>query len=338
MTKLTKLKPVLNSPTLKLSFTYWLLIMVLSISFSIVFYHTSYRQLGRQAPPNEFFNNTTFNNPNQLGQNNADRREFDIFIKQRIEEGRAELLTRLIILNSLASLIGALLGYALARNNLRPIEANIESQNRFVSDASHELRTPLTALQATNEVALRKPKLTEPVARQLLQENIHEVIKLKELSEGLLNLLKQDSKPAKLRPTNLQDVSSEAINTVIALAQAKNIVIEDLFPPQKVLANQASLTRLLIILLENAIKYSQPKSHVKLKSETKNKHLFILVEDNGIGIKATEIPHLFERFYRADTSRSKLNNQGYGLGLAIAQNIGFHDIKIQHAINQKEVP
>lgn len=224
-------------------------------------------------------------------------------------------------MNSLASLIGALLGYALARNNLRPIEANIESQNRFVSDASHELRTPLTALQATNEVALRKPKLTEPVARQLLQENIHEVIKLKELSEGLLNLLKQDSKPAKLRPTNLQDVSSEAINTVIALAQAKNIVIEDLFPPQKVLANQASLTRLLIILLENAIKYSQPKSHVKLKSETKNKHLFILVEDNGIGIKATEIPHLFERFYRADTSRSKLNNQGYGLGLAIAQKI-----------------
>lgn len=323
MSKLAKLKTTTSSPTVKLSFTYWLLIMIMSISFSIVFYHTSYRQLGRQAPPNEFFNNIPAqpNQPNQLNQEST-RRRFDDFLQKRIDEGRQELLTRLILLNSLASIIAVLLGYSLARRTLAPIEANIEAQNHFVSDASHELRTPLTTLQITNEVALRKPKLKESEARQLLQENILEITKLKNLSEGLLGLLKQDSAKAKLQPVKLTDVSSEAINTVLALAQTKDISIEDLFPPQKVLAEKRSLTQLLVILLDNAIKYSQPKSSVKLKTEIKNKYLTILVEDSGIGIKASDIPHLFDRFYRADTSRSKLNNQeGYGLGLAIAQKI-----------------
>ena len=99
------------------------------------------------------------------------------------------MLHKLIIVNVTALLAGGVLSYILARRTLQPIEDNMAAQSQFVADTSHELRTPLTTLKATNEVALRQPKLSVQEARHILTQNIEEVTRLQELSDNLLRSL-----------------------------------------------------------------------------------------------------------------------------------------------------
>jgi two-component system OmpR family sensor kinase len=197
----------------------------------------------------------------------------------------------------------------------------MEAQSRFSSDASHELRTPLTAIRARNEVALRKPKLSTAEARQVIQSNLDEVIKLEVLSEGLLRLAREDGKPIKKMPVGLDEVVSDAINKVIEPAQAKHISIHETVPKISIMADASSLAQAIKILLDNAIKYSPPKTTIKISARVKGKQAFLDVKDQGQGIKAADLPHVFDRFYRADHARTKKGENGYGLGLSIAQKI-----------------
>lgn len=299
--------------------------MLMSIGFSVVFHNASSHQLGRQIPPTSFYTgiNTDGPLPSQVGPQTQIRRttDFDEFFQRRVSEGRHELLVRLVWLNALALVAGAIFSYALARKTLEPIEAAMESQKRFISDASHELRTPITALQTTNEVALRKQRLKPEEARDLILHNVAEAAKLKELSDSLLSLLRQDSPKLTYRSISLQDVARDAINQIVATALKKNITVEDSVPNIKTRGDSASLTRAVTILLDNAIKYSHAKSRVEISGYAKGSHAYIFVKDEGTGIHATDIPHIFDRFYRADRSRSKDQREGYGLGLSIAHKI-----------------
>lgn len=245
--------------------------------------------------------------------------ELHDFFNRRAAQGRHHLIGSLVLLNAYILVVGALLSYYLARRTLEPIEANMAAQARFVSDASHELRTPLTALQTTNEVALRRAKLTNQQARAILQENVEEVIKLKQLTDNLLQLARNESKPLLLAPVSLSDTVSDAINSVVNQAVAKRITIDDTAENLSVLADRSSLAQVLVILLDNAIKYSSEHSTVSIRSKYDNKHVIIEIADQGIGIKKADLPRIFERFYRADEARNKSEAGGYGIGLAIAK-------------------
>lgn len=310
----------LRSVTTRLALTYLVLIMLMSIGFSFVFYNTSAGELSRQLPPNSFYS-TAAPDDSRSGNGGQPHHDFDKFFQDRIDEGRHALLTRLITLNGLALVVGGLLSYALARRTLRPIEDAMDAQNQFVSDASHELRTPLTALQTTNEVALRKPKLTLTEARGLIQSNVEETIKLKALSDGLLGLLKQDKQPLARATVALPEVMQQALDQIVILAQAKKLTITDTVPRLTVLGNQQGLIQVLTILLDNAIKYSPRKGTIYIDAKAKGKYVYVTVRDEGAGITPEDLPHIFNRFYRADTARTNSSQHGYGLGLPIAKKI-----------------
>jgi two-component system sensor histidine kinase CiaH len=221
----------------------------------------------------------------------------------------------------LVLLFGGAASYWLARRTLEPIEEALKNQSRFASDASHELRTPLTAIQTENEVALRNKNLTKSDAVNVIKSNLEEVAKLKSLSEGLLRLA--NGKDILLAPQSIsiKEVLDESVSRMQAAADAKGIKILSKPSDQTVFGEFDRLVELFTIFIDNAIKYSPPKSVIKISTVKKGKSLSVKVQDKGYGIHQTELPHIFERFYRTDSSRQKAHEGGYGLGLAIAKKI-----------------
>ena len=306
-----RVKQFLQSSTARLAASYLAIIMVMSVGFSMVFYNTSFKELGRRDPPPTFF--SQYSTDLQTG--------YRTYVVDRVHDARVHLLWNLVLLNTLALLGGAYVSYILARHTLEPIEEAMEAQARFASDASHELRTPLAAIQAENEVALRKEHISEERARELLNSNVEEVKKLRELAEGLLRLAREDNHELHMEAVALSDVTTDAINRVIKAAQAKQIEIDDQTPALKAIGDLPSLTQIVAVLLDNAIKYSDAKKQVRISGEQQGRYVYLHVRDEGQGIAAEHLPHIFDRFYRADSSRSSQNTSGYGLGLSIAYKI-----------------
>jgi two-component system sensor histidine kinase CiaH len=312
---LAPVKYFLTSTTARLAASYLGIIMVMSLGFSFVFYHASYRELGKQIPPPRVIANNFGTNivSNDFG-------DYEHFFQDRINKGRDELLYNLLLVNVAVLVLGTFVSYYLARRALEPIERAMDVQSRFASDASHELRTPLTVIQTENEVALRKSDLTLKRAKELLASNLEEVVRLKALSEGLLRLA-HDRKKMPHELAWIDDIANEAVNGVIKAAQAKDISIEEAAPHVQVIGDADGLKQAVSVLLDNAIKYSDPGHAVHIDGAANNHQVTVNVHDQGIGIDAEHLPHIFDRFYRADQSRSKQAADGYGLGLAIAKAI-----------------
>lgn len=304
-----RLKSFLKTDTARLMLTYLGIIMAMSLSFSIVQYATSASQLERQRPPQTGFEG--FSQPAPLG--------FRTFIDQRIEEGKREIFGKLIVINFLVLIGGGFASYYLARRSLRPIEEAMEAQSQFVSDASHELRTPLTALRTTNEVALRRGELTLKQAKETIQENLDEVERLQQLTDGLLRLSTQDSS-LRLTEVHLEQVIDTALASVATKASDKQISVDNQIAELQLIADEGALTQIMTILLDNAIKYSPDGTTITLTAARgEHDETYIHVTDQGIGIKPEALRHIFTRFYRADESRSETS--GYGLGLPIAHKL-----------------
>lgn len=303
------IKGFAKTTTARLALSYLAIIMVMSIGFSIVFYNTSSKELNRRLPP-----------PSAIPQLTTQSR-FDIndFIEARIAESRRRLLGNLALVNVLTLVGGGYISYVLARKTLEPIENALQAQSRFASDASHELRTPLATIQAENEVVLRKKNLTLGRAVETLESNIEEVKRLRDITDGLLKLAREEQVP--LTPLYITAPIEEAIIRISKSAEAKDITITKDIHAESVRGDQQSLTQLYCILLDNAVKYSPEKSTIDIKTIAKEDRLLIRLKDQGQGISAKDLPHIFERFYRADTARSSQHTSGFGLGLSIAQKI-----------------
>ena len=305
-----------HKPSLKLAGFYLLIIMGISLFFSITVYQLSVHELGRglRRP------NPVLGRPGQ-GITQQLRDEIETKQEELYEEATSRVLSRLFIINLIILTGGGVLSYYLARRTLQPIEEAHNALERFTADASHELRTPITAMRTEIEVALLDPKLTLGGSKQILSSNLEELGKLGSLTEGLLRLARSDVQLEK-HTVVIADAAAEAIKKVSANAKQKNIDIKLKTPlKQAVFANQQALVEALVILLDNAIKYSPKDTVIVIKSAEKENFVRLSVIDKGQGIKATQLPYIFDRFYRADSSRAKQDSGGYGIGLAIAKSI-----------------
>jgi len=307
-----------QSATIKLTAWYLALIMGLSLAFSFVLYNSSAETLDaaydhqRSAIRQQFLNDYGFT-PSPL--------DFDRLRTQEMSAGQQRLIANLTLANVGVLVVGGLASFYMARRTLRPLEQTMEAQARFTADASHELRTPLTAMQTEIEVSLRDKSLSIGEARELLESNLEEVMKLQELSNGLLALANQDEEHFEPKKLSSRAVLKEAVGRAAKVTALKKIVVDDKSDDLAVLGNRDGLVQLFAILLDNAVKYSPEGSTITLTSSIKSGYALVSVIDQGIGIQPADLPRIFGRLYRADQSRNKQKVSGYGLGLSIAKKI-----------------
>ena len=301
----------------KLTGFYVLIAMAISIIFSVVLYQFSAREL-----------NTALSRQNRQIQRmpmvgvQIGPERLRIFENARLEQLEASsnhLKLDLLGFNILILFLAGGASYLLAKRTLKPIEEMMNMQNRFTADASHELRTPLTAMKTEIEVSLRDKKLSLDEAKKLLGSNLEEISKLEALSNDLLSLAQyQGIKEIPKVKVDFKNVIEESYDKVKALAKNKGIDFEFNLDNAEVMGDKQSLTQLAVILMDNSIKYSPKKSKVSVSLAADHGHAVFKVADQGDGIKHSDLPHIFSRFYRADVSRSA---EGTGLGLSIAKQI-----------------
>ncbi len=239
--------------------------------------------------------------------------------QQQIDQDRHELLASLIVVDLLILGVGTYLSYQFAKRTLEPIEEAHLNQARFTADASHELRTPLATMQTEIDVALRNKKLPLSEAKAVLGSNLDEIARLRRLSDQLLDLTRLGTGGLQLQPVKLDQAITEEIkhlekqhNLRITANIAKNVVVQ---------GDPELLRQVLHILVDNAVHYAgnqPPKISVALSRD--DKQATLQVTDQGIGIKPSELPHIFERFYRGSQANVH-SNSGHGLGLSLAQEI-----------------
>ncbi len=206
---------------------------------------------------------------------------------------------------------------------LSRLEESFATLRRFTADASHELKTPLMVLRVGVERAMINPR-TPTDALQSLEEVLEEIHRMSELVETLLTLARADEGGAILavEPCDLRELINEAAETAGMLGEEQDITIRSEVPATAVIlpVDRSRIRQLLLNLVTNAIKYTPAGGKVSIGLVDQGEAAAIIIGDNGIGIPPADLPHIFDRFYRVDTARSRTGARpGAGLGLAITK-------------------
>lgn len=312
---------------IKLTFWYLMIIMLISLSFSVVIYEVLSGEMDRFSRLQRLrierrLHEGDFLIPELRPRQNSLPSSI-IMDPDLITETKSRLIIMLVLVNGSILIISGGLGYLLAGRTLSPIKEMLDEQNRFISDSSHELRTPLTSLKSAMEVNLRNKNLTLKESKALMAENIIEVNKLQSLTDKLLQLM-QYQKPngyGKFEKISVLQFVKNALKRVNPIRIKKKIMIVYKADNLEIEGNLYGLTDLMVILLDNAIKYSREKTKIEIGTYKKEGVVGITVTDYGIGIAKEDLSKVFDRFYRSDSARTKTDSQGYGLGLSIAKKI-----------------
>lgn len=311
---------------LELTAWYLLIIMAISIAFSGVIYVSASREFGRVLR----LQKSRLENPEMhiqvFGPDQAQIMtvpELPVPDPEVIHAAELRVLEELVIVNICVLVLSAISGYFLAGRTLKPISEMIDEQNRFITDASHELNTPVTSIRTTIEVNLRDKALSLAKAKNVLQSNLEEVETLQALSNELIGLTRYQESVGNTQFATimLKDIVQSAREKVKTAAKEKQTQVTVEISDLALKGDRKSLTELFVILLDNAIKYSGKKKQVTVTGNMKDGKLTVEVKDEGIGIAPSDLPYIFDRFYRADKSRTKQQTSGYGLGLSIAKRI-----------------
>jgi heavy metal sensor kinase len=201
------------------------------------------------------------------------------------------------------------------------IERGVQEQQRLVADASHELRTPLAVMRSEIDVWLRAPALPTQ-AREALESVGEEVERMSRILDNLLTLARIDEGRLDLlcAPQRLDGLVGDAVDKLRPIAQAKGITLEVGGQDAEVVADGPRFELVITNLVDNAIKYTGPGGKVRVLMWRDRHEAGVTVSDTGPGIREEALPHLFDRFYRADAARSRAAG-GSGLGLAICREI-----------------
>jgi heavy metal sensor kinase len=203
---------------------------------------------------------------------------------------------------------------------LSRLDQSFETMRRFVADAAHELRTPIAIIRGEADVALEHPRSAETY-RDTLAVIQDESRRLTRLVDDLLNLARADAGHVRLSLQDfyISDVVAECCRSMYSLAAAKSITLEHNAPEDVTFrGDEELLRRLLLNLLDNAIRYTPPGGRVTATLEAAEYELRLSVADTGAGIPPETAPYIFDRFFRGDKARARQNG-GFGLGLAIVK-------------------
>jgi len=319
---------------IRLTVWYTLGLMLISLFLSSIYYQRTismveaqYRQIELRLNANKL--------PAQPMRNLSQRLELlaDDFILIR-----SFLVRQLLMINGLVFIVGVTSSYFLAGITLAPIKKSLEKQKQFIGDAAHELKTPLTALKTSLEVGLMDKQTKS--AKKLLESSLDDVNSLTALTENLLSLARLESDNFKLNfeLVSLEKVIERTINHLKPLATKKKINFEvSGLAGHSLMANENALVEAVMILVDNAIKYSHEKTTIKIQGKKQKNKLVLKIIDQGIGIDKKHLDKIFDRFYRIDEARSKNFRAGYGLGLALAKKIVTQHsgiIEVESKLNQ----
>lgn len=229
------------------------------------------------------------------------------------------LLLRSVLIALAALVILTGLSYWLAGFAVRPVRRAWQEQKQFISDASHELKTPLTVILSSSELAAEE---RDPEKTRRYVEGIHaESLRMKGLVEDMLTLARTENGTNQVQ--SAVDLSDTVLESVLAFEpvafESGRELSYDIQPGLETQGVAVQLRRLADILLDNAVKYAAVGTSIRLLLRREGRNALLQVENRGETIPAEKITHLFDRFYRADESRA--GGEGFGLGLAIAQNI-----------------
>jgi signal transduction histidine kinase len=228
------------------------------------------------------------------------------------------LVRQLVLASGIAILLGALASLLMATRSLRPISRAFQRQREFVADASHELRTPLTLIRTNVEAWLRR---SSGQTRTYAQSIVEEVEQLNRIVGDLTTLALADARQLHLnpKPIELNEVVKGLITQATPLADERGVQLRpDLNGGVRVDADLVRVRQLLLILIDNALLHTPSGGQVSVGVARQNGRAQVTVTDTGEGIPTGDLPHIFERFYRADKARTR-ENGGSGLGLAIAK-------------------
>lgn len=307
----------------RLTLSYLAVIMTLSLIFTGIIYLLSTASLNRPLLPSEEENSSVSVEAPEFGEHS-----FENTFRKRLE--RRDNTTRMTIIYSLLGfnlgifVIGIFVSRSLAKLTLAPIERAMMKQTQFIFDASHELKTPLTAMLVRNEVALRKKSLPEEKAREVIEKNIEEILKMKELTASMLDVARENGEPEKLTEISVPEFLADLKEKLAPVARGQGVKIEtemNLGKNLRASVAKNTLEQILTIFADNAMKYSGEKI-IYLRAGRRGKNVVFSVKDNGAGVKKEDQKRIFERFYQVDAARTRTEDKtSHGLGLAIAKNL-----------------
>lgn len=234
---------------------------------------------------------------------------------------RRQLLFTMIRVVVIFCILTYFIALYLTRNALKPIEITWNNQAKFIQDASHELRTPITIVFSKLEGLLKHPNNTISDEVEGIADAMNEARRLKKMINDLLTLTKEDyvdlvEKEELDLEKLVEDICDDFFD--IALIQNKTLKISSQLKHKNIISDKNKLRQLLIIFIDNAFKYTEEEDYIKISLKEKEESIYITIEDNGMGIKKEEIPHLFDRFFRSENVRNK-DIDGSGIGLSIAK-------------------
>lgn len=218
-----------------------------------------------------------------------------------------------------ALLLVALGGWVLMRKSTAPVEATMAQMRRFMADAAHELRTPIAVLRTRAEVALQRERDSAAYIQTLARVE-EEAQRLGAIVNDLLTLAHADAGewPVAQDRLFLDDIALDAAEAAHVLARQRGVTVDvGTFEESPIIGDRALVRQLLMQILDNAVKFTPQGGRVRVDVSATNGSSTVVVADTGIGIPAAQIPHVFDRFYRAENARESA--PGAGLGLSIAR-------------------
>ncbi|MDR9505374.1 sensor histidine kinase [Brevibacillus agri] len=248
--------------------------------------------------------------------------QFQLIYNLAPEQNMLSSLLYVVVIGDIVSIVIAIIvGWFLARRALIPIQVSWEKQQQFIADASHELRTPLTAIMVNLERLFRHPDHTIEQESEKIMIGMQEAKRLSKLVADLLTLARSDSNELQImsRKFRLDEMVQKCTQVFSQLAIVKEISLETAIEePLEIVGDEERLHQLMVILLDNALKYTNKGGTIFVSCKKEGNRVAILVKDSGIGISKENIPFLFDRFFRVDKMRSRAT-EGTGLGLSIAK-------------------